>query len=288
MNGDPLTPAKLTISRQLFENYFSLSGAGYVLANDALAAGWISTPYEIIEVVCLVDRVFASILLDRMLEELQPLGKAEEYLTCERVGDHRRSASITFESLGKERLREILPDIARRLREEVGVPRMEAASNDPGWHFFEELMTDVPPDRGPRREAEHTLSWLAGEEDRRDLAVLTIGQADFEWFFRLGGAGYAAATDALAQGVIGTPYEIVETVCAANKSFVRKLPDLFDRALREVGGDVDAFTAGYIRILLAETLAEIEAEFGISPRTTENKPNDKNALFAALVEGPAN
>ena len=141
MPGDPLTPAKLTISRQLFENYFSLSGAGYVLANDALAAGWISTPYEIIEVVCLVDRVFASILLDRMLEELQPLGKSEEYLIC---------------------------------------------------------------------------------------------------------------------------------------------------ALTEVGGDVDAFTAGYIRTLMAETLVEIEAELGVSPRTTENNPNDKNALFAALVEGPVN
>jgi hypothetical protein len=56
-----------------------------------------------------------------------------------------------------------------------------------------------------------------------DPATLPIPRSDFEQFFKINSLGYVVAREAVRQGVIGTPYEMVETVCAANESIGKKL-----------------------------------------------------------------
>ena len=56
-------------------------------------------------------------------------------------------------------------------------------------------------------------------------ATLPIDRSDFETFFNIDSLGYEVAKEALRQGVIRTPYEMVEMICTANKAVGRKLLD---------------------------------------------------------------
>lgn len=192
---------RLTVDRASFENHFVLEGAGRAIAADAIAAGIIHTPYEVVEMICRVNERFAGMLFDRMFEELEPLDKADDYAMATTLRDSKRSASIMFETLGKDRLTEIIPDISRQLREEAG-------------GFRAEDLTDRPPGAG-------------------EPAILALDPFEFESFFNIESIGCLIAVEAFRQGVIGTPYEMVETVCAANRLHARKLCERLKVALAE-------------------------------------------------------
>ena len=86
---------------------------------EALAAGTIETPYEVVELMCRVNELYAEMVFARMLEELEPLGRADDYVMAEKLHDSKRSTSIMAEALGKDRLLKIFPEIFRKLREDL-------------------------------------------------------------------------------------------------------------------------------------------------------------------------
>jgi hypothetical protein len=282
-------PAQLTVGRDVFENYFLLDGAGRQVALDAIASGRIETPYEAIEIICLVNRLFASMLLDRFLEELTPLGRADEYATAEALSHSKRSARIAIEALGKERIREIVPDVMRRLREDVGIPELEVSTAD-----------SFRLRGGPQENREHPLSWLLADEDVSEPAVLSVDRADFEGFFKIDGPGYWVVRAALDQDIIGTPYEMVEMICAVNESIATKVFERLSAALTDRGQadelrattDGKSFTDLAIAALGDRTLGacysgvlfEVAEQFHVSVTETEKRPNEKHALWLATVE----
>lgn len=53
------SPTRLTVDRASFERHFLLEGAGPAIASEALAAGTIETPYEVVELICRVNQLYA-------------------------------------------------------------------------------------------------------------------------------------------------------------------------------------------------------------------------------------
>jgi len=110
---------RLTIDRASFERHFVLEGPGHGIALEALASGIIQTPYEVVDLICRVNQLYGEMLFYRMLEELEPLGRADDYVMAQKLHDSERSALIMIEALGKDRLTTIFPEIFRQLREDI-------------------------------------------------------------------------------------------------------------------------------------------------------------------------
>ena len=262
------SPTRLTVDRLSFEKHFVLEGPGYVIASGAFAAGDIQTPYEVVELICRANELYARMIFERMLMELEPSGKADDYVAALRVGDDERSAWIMFETLGPDRLVKITRELFRRLRDEFDVvnPAEERSGSDP--------------------------------------AVLPVDQADFEAFFKIGPAGYAVAVEAFRQGLIGTPYEMVEMVCAANKSIARRIVDRLYAAASEAGSRKELESAPNSRVMydwvtatlgekrfdemIREALIEVAEELHVSTTNTGQRENDKYILFSAAAGTAAN
>jgi hypothetical protein len=249
-----------------------------------MAAGRIEGPYQLIEIICLVNKLFASMWFDRMLEELEPLGKADEYATAERIGDSERSARLMTEMIGKKGLMKIGPQLVRRLRDDLGIPEMEPQAARGRWST------------NGKKRSEHSLSWLAAE-DAGDPAVLTTDEGNFERFFVLDGPGYWIAKDAFVQGVIGTPYEMVDTICAAHKSCATKIVKRLEAALAKHGRasemwaapgseailDLAVSTLGdsVVGKILSGSVRDAAEEFHVSVTETKSTRNEKFELWIA-------
>ena len=281
----------LAIDRQTFEKHFSLEGAGRLVALDALAGGTIEGPYEVIETVCLVNRLFASMYLDRMLEELAPFERADEYVASEAAGDHERSARLLLDTLGEERILKIIRELFRRLRDDIGVPECEVR----------ETPRNRPLSTIGQRSREHPLSWLAGEEVT-EPAALPVRQCDLI-FFNLEGPGYSIVKAAFKQGIIGTPYEMVEMLCAVNEAIGAKLFERLNAALVDHGHDEplesskDSETAVNLAVAalggpavgraFAEAALEVAEQFHVSVDERRPGKNEKHELWLAATSNDA-
>ena len=118
----------LTVDCPTFEEYFYVGSDGIALARDALFTGMIRTPYEAIELVCLVNELEAEWHYSDMLVELEPHGKDDDYEAASAQGDTARKEQIILEYVGRERLRQMLLDVKSDVRDELQIPEVSRAA----------------------------------------------------------------------------------------------------------------------------------------------------------------
>jgi hypothetical protein len=116
------------ITAEQFGEQFQLDSPGCQIAKEAQAAGEAPTALEVLEILCLANVLYANLLTKRMLIELEPHGKAEEYLekrSSEEIGD------FVVGVLGKRKvfriLREVMADVRREAMIGMGVNEKETA-----------------------------------------------------------------------------------------------------------------------------------------------------------------
>jgi hypothetical protein len=92
------------------------------------AAGELGTALRKLEAVCLVNKLFASNLQNRILLELAPFGidTIERYYSL----DHDHRATYLVEVLGKDPVEQILRDVVKETREQARVGRTTSMSNE--------------------------------------------------------------------------------------------------------------------------------------------------------------
>jgi hypothetical protein len=126
--------AKLPIGRDRFEKLFVLDSVGRYMALEAKNAGMIKTPYEMIEFVCEANQLFAEIFFDAIVDELEPLDKADEYVGAEQLGDQDRTLRMIREHVSEERLREMHVAIIKQVREELSIPMPVRKHDQKPWY----------------------------------------------------------------------------------------------------------------------------------------------------------
>ena len=203
----------LTVDRPTFEAYFYLGSDGISIARDALDRGLIRTPYESIELVCLVNQLEAEWHYLDTLSELEAHGKDDEYEAAYAQGDRARCDQIILQYIGRERLREMLLEVRSDVRDELQIPEVSRRASRANWSSATE------PDEEPREEPREKLAPAFNGRP----AIIPIARWRFERHFELDGAPYWIALDAFRQSVIGTPYEMVTMLCDINMMFSRRL-----------------------------------------------------------------
>jgi hypothetical protein len=103
------------ITADQFHRYFSLESPGYYIALDAFKANEVATGEEIIEVMCLSTQLYLTELGTRLMQELHPLGKFEQYLEL----DTNHRAAFATQVLGKDRMAVILREVMDEVRRET-------------------------------------------------------------------------------------------------------------------------------------------------------------------------
>lgn len=285
-----LTPAKLlertrlTVDRELFEEFFVIDSFARVISNDAMAMGIIRTPYEAIEMLCIANRNMAEIFVEEMALELEQYGKDDEYWAALQAEDSDRANRFISEYISGKRHAEIYLSVMNEVREDLGLPEFDA--DDP-------------------------MAWPAiqGEYDPPALppvvepAYVPIAPGRFEEHFRLTGTGFRIALDAVRQSVIATPYQVVEMICNAN---LMRSARMSENALRLV---FDHYTPEELMVAIQngtfsgfieraaeseefETMAgnlrlEIRTAFGV-PETKEQGTSEKYKLWAGSRRKPVN
>jgi hypothetical protein len=108
------------ITTRDFEMFFQLDSPGYYVAKKAVAHAELAGALDTVELLVLTNKLFQIEFRKRMLTALGPHGKAEEYaLNVDR--DANRSAQIALETLGKERLEQILRETVAYVNEQSKV-----------------------------------------------------------------------------------------------------------------------------------------------------------------------
>jgi hypothetical protein len=107
------------ITSAKFEQFFLLDSPGYFIARDAMKAGETATATDALEVLCLANELYESELLNRLIVELAPLGKLEEYIEKRATGE---GGEFIVEVLGKKKTFRILQDVTNevKLQSKVG------------------------------------------------------------------------------------------------------------------------------------------------------------------------
>ena len=98
-----------------FNAFFRLDSPGYFIAKKAIEAGELAGALDVVEVIVLTNKLSEIELRQRITVALAPLGKAEEYL--ESLGTER-AEQIAVQTLGRERLIEILREVADSVKKE--------------------------------------------------------------------------------------------------------------------------------------------------------------------------
>src|ERR1700757_3406109 len=118
---------RLTVDRELFEEFFVIDSFGRTISNDAMAMGIIRTPYEAIEMICIANRNMADIFPDEIALELEEngSGKDDEYYAALRIGDHDRANRFIEQYISKERHTELFLSVMNEVREDLGLPEFD-------------------------------------------------------------------------------------------------------------------------------------------------------------------
>lgn len=103
------------ITYEDFENYFFLNSPGYFFVKDFLEEGEVADPLDVLEVICLTNKLFTIEIVNRIALALKPFGKAKEYLeTC----DTNERAQLAAATLGRGKLRDIFREVGDYVRAE--------------------------------------------------------------------------------------------------------------------------------------------------------------------------
>jgi hypothetical protein len=106
------------ITPDQFAQYFLLDSPGYFIARDAVKAGELGNALDTVEALCLVNQLYESELLNRLIVELAPLGKLEEYV-AKRGTD--AGGDFIVEVLGKKRALQILQEVTAEVKRQSKV-----------------------------------------------------------------------------------------------------------------------------------------------------------------------
>ena len=101
-----------------FNAFFTLESPGYFIAKMAIEAKEIVGALDILEVIVLTNKLAEIELRQRIALALSPHGKAAEYL--EAIGSDQ-AQDIAIETLGRDRLIEILQEVADYVKQESKV-----------------------------------------------------------------------------------------------------------------------------------------------------------------------
>lgn len=101
-----------------FDAFFALESPGYFIAKKAIAAREIAGALDTLEVIALTNKLAEIELRQRIALALSPHGKAAEYL--EAIGTDR-AQDIAIETLGRDRLIEILQEVADYVKQQSKV-----------------------------------------------------------------------------------------------------------------------------------------------------------------------
>jgi hypothetical protein len=101
-----------------FNAFFRLDSPGYFIARKAIEAEEVAGALDIVEVIVLTNKLSEIELRQRIALALAPHGKAQEYLESL---DTKRAEQIAIETLGRERLIEILKELAEYVKQESKV-----------------------------------------------------------------------------------------------------------------------------------------------------------------------
>lgn len=203
----------LTVDRPTFEEYFFVGSSGISIARDAMDRGMIRTPYEAIEVVCLVNQLEAEWHYWDIVAELEPHGKEDDYEAACEQGDTARSEQIILQYIGRERLREMLLEVRSDVRDELQIPELSRRARRA------RASSSTEPEEEVREEPREKLAPPFNGEP----AIIPIARWRFEKHFSLDGPPYWIVLDAFRQSVIATPYEMVTMLCDVNMMYSRRL-----------------------------------------------------------------
>jgi hypothetical protein len=101
-----------------FNAFFALDSPGYFIAKMAIEAKEVAGALDILEVIVLTNKLAEIELRQRLALALAPHGKAKEYL--EAIGTDR-AQDIAIATLGRDRLIEILKEVAGYVKQESKV-----------------------------------------------------------------------------------------------------------------------------------------------------------------------
>lgn len=96
------------ITYEDFENYFFLNSPGYFFVKDALEEAEVSDPLDVLEVICLTNKLFTIETVNRIALALKPYGKDKEYLETSETNEAAQLAAAT---LGSGKLLDILREV---------------------------------------------------------------------------------------------------------------------------------------------------------------------------------
>jgi hypothetical protein len=117
------------ITYEDFENYFFLNSPGYFFVKDFLEEGEVSDPLDVLEVMCLTNKLFTIETVNRIAVALKPYGKDKKYLeTCET----NEGAQLAAATLGRGKLLAILEEVGDYVRAELqGISSEDEKVTDP-------------------------------------------------------------------------------------------------------------------------------------------------------------
>jgi hypothetical protein len=285
---------KLTVDRGTFEEYFFVGSTGINVARDAMAADKIRTPYEAIELVCLVNQLEAEWFFWDMVAELEPHGKDDDYIAAHKLGDFDRYDRLIFDNVSKDRVYQMLLDVQSDVREELGIPE--------GRRRLKRVpsLTQSEPDDEDREKPREKL---APEMKGEPAVVPMLARSRFEQFFDLDSPAYSIVWDAQRQNVIATPYEAVKMLCEANMMYATRIranmwrtafgqydtPEELDAAVQNRTFAATAASSWNERFdqIYDDLILEIRTAFGV-PKTEERGKGEKYRLWLQTRSKPVN
>ncbi|HEX3571047.1 MAG TPA: hypothetical protein VHU44_09515, partial [Acidobacteriaceae bacterium] len=176
------------------------------------------TPYEAIETVCHTNRTLAMMFIQQTAAELEPFGKADDWLAALDMEDWKRFDAIVSSCIGRERINELKLGTRKQLREELGIPELDLETRAAARHSWPD------PDEEDSQPANPELA---------EPATVAIAPWRFEEYFSLSGPGHWIALDAFRESVIATPYEAVEMICNVNLMHTLRFRQLMAQAVLE-------------------------------------------------------
>ena len=284
----------LTVDRETFEEYFFVGSSGVNVARDAMAADKIRTPYEAIELVCLVNQLEAEWFFWDTVVELEQYGKDDDYFAAYSLGDRERCDRLMFDNISKDRVRQMLLDVQSDVREELEIPegrrRLKRVPS---------LIQSEPDDE----EREEPREKLAPEMKGEPAVVPMLSPSRFEKYFDLDSPAYWIVVDAQMESVIATPYEAVKMLCEANMMYVTRIrakmwgtafgqydtPEELHVAVKNRTFATLAATSWNEKFdqIYDDLILEIRTTFGV-PTTEERGKGEKYRLWLQTRRKPVN
>jgi hypothetical protein len=119
----------ITVDRVTEEDlkYFKLDSPGYFIARDGERAGEVAGAAYAVQVICLANKLYQMELTNRLIVELAPFGKIEEYA---RVAGTDAAIDLIVQTLGKPRCAALLKEVADYVKAEAKIGQNDKVTTE--------------------------------------------------------------------------------------------------------------------------------------------------------------